>query len=111
LKLTGAAVLALETAAGSGVGKVQWRTAAQTEFPEEGQVVEFTIPDGGPQKTEVKLPVDGQLVHVRVYLPAQTQPVVVVERIGLTATGGYAARLGFWEVTRWREIGDGGGVV
>ncbi|MBN8625254.1 MAG: sulfatase [Planctomycetes bacterium] len=87
LKSTGAAVLTLETAAGSGVGKVQWRTAAQTEFPEEGQVVEFTIPDGGPRKTEVKLPVDGQLAHVRVYLPAQTQPVIV-ERIGLTATAG-----------------------
>jgi hypothetical protein len=87
LKLTGAAVLTLETASGSGVGKVQWRTAAQTEFPEEGQVVEFTIPDGGPRKTEIKLPVDGQLAHVRVYLPAQTQPVIV-ERIGLTATAG-----------------------
>ncbi|MGC3969033.1 MAG: sulfatase [Pirellulales bacterium] len=87
LKFTGAAVLTLETSAGAGVGKVQWRTANQTEFPEEGQVVEFAISDGGPKTTEVKLPIDGQLAHVRVYLPAQAQPVVV-KRIGLSATAG-----------------------
>jgi hypothetical protein len=87
LKLSGAAVLTLQTAEGSGVGKVQWRMADQEEFPAEGQVAEFTIADGGPAVTEVKLPVKGQLAHVRLYLPAQTKPVVV-ERIMLTATGG-----------------------
>lgn len=87
IKLTGAAVLKLRTASGSGLGKVQWRTADQEEFPAEGQVVEFQIPAGGMNTVEVPLPVEGSLAHVRVYLPAQDEPVVV-ESIALSATGG-----------------------
>ena len=87
LKFTGAAVLKLQTASGSGAGKVQWRTADQAEFPAEGQIVEFQIPAGGAKTVEVPLPVEGSLAHVRVYLPAQNEPVVV-ESIGLSATGG-----------------------
>ncbi len=77
----------MQTASGSGPGKVQWRTADQAEFPAEGQVVEFQIPAGGAKTVEVPLPVEGSLAHVRVYLPAQNEPVVV-ESIALSATAG-----------------------
>lgn len=87
LKLNGAAVLKLQTASGSGPGKVQWRTADQAEFPADGQIAEFQIPAGGMKTIEVPLPVEGNLAHIRVYLPAQDAPVVV-ESIALSATGG-----------------------
>jgi arylsulfatase A-like enzyme len=57
-------------ASDSGQGKVQWRTAAQEQFPADGQVVAFDVPkrEGDAwQEIAVELPVQGNLVHVRLY--------------------------------------------
>lgn len=69
--------LRLRTAAG-GEGKIQWRTADQETFPREGQVVPFRITAGDSwSEVPVALPVNGQIAHMRVYLPAQSAPVDV----------------------------------
>jgi hypothetical protein len=57
---------------------VQWRTAAQEEFPASGQVAEFAL--GASEdwlEAKVTLPVEGMLLHLRLYLPAQKNPVEI----------------------------------
>ncbi len=53
-----------------GGGKIQWRTGEQESFPAEGQTVRFEVPGGGAwQEIRVEVPVEGTLIHFRVYLP------------------------------------------
>jgi arylsulfatase A-like enzyme len=65
----------VRTSAG-GAGKIQWRTADQETFPPSGQVTGFELQPGDAwQDVTVQLPVEGQLVHFRLYLPADKSPV------------------------------------
>lgn len=59
-----------------GAGQVQWRTEDQSTFPAEGQTVPFQIPASQDwSDIAVRIPVEGQLVHLRLYLPADRAPV------------------------------------
>ena len=67
--------LRIKTHAG-GSGRLQWRTEDQELFPETGQVNSFKA-DGGWQELSVPLAVEGRLVQVRLFLPAQKQPLEI----------------------------------
>lgn len=59
-----------------GAGQVQWKTTGQSDFPQEGQKVSFSLPGGGQwQDVKVNLATDGPVQIVRVYLPAEQEPV------------------------------------
>jgi arylsulfatase A-like enzyme len=73
LRQAGPVTLRLKAQTGAGPAKVQWRTANQENFPDEGQVQEFDLNAGA--ETEVTVPVNGLLQHLRLYLPAQSQSV------------------------------------
>ena len=77
VKHSGPAVLKLRVRTGvGGTGKVQWRTADQETFPPDGQTVSFDLKGSADwQDATVELPVKGQLVHFRLYLPAERAPV------------------------------------
>jgi arylsulfatase A-like enzyme len=72
LKLTGPVTLAIESG-GAGPARVQWRTLEQEVFPAEGQVQEFTL---APGTTTVTIEA-ASVAHLRLYLPAQTEPVTL----------------------------------
>jgi hypothetical protein len=95
LKQTGPVTLRMRVrSGGGGAGKVQWRTADQEGFPATGQAVEFALPAGDAWgETRVALPVEGSLVHMRLYLPARDAPVEV-DWIALEPAGGAPQR---WE--------------
>lgn len=76
VKLTGPLQLKLRLKGEAGAGKIQWCTADQETFPEEGQVEEYTLPEGdGWQDIEVNLPVEGTSRTIRIYLPPSEKPV------------------------------------
>lgn len=85
-----------------GIGRVQWRTRGQQMFPERGQTTSFAIrggsADGEPLWREVRVPlsVDGLLIHVRLFTPAQETPVEV-DWIELWRTGRARQRVGRWD--------------
>jgi hypothetical protein len=57
---------------------VQWKTAAQDEFPREGQTVAFELSPGDQwQDVSIDLPVSGRTAIVRLYLPADRGPVEI----------------------------------
>lgn len=88
LKMKGPVTLRLRTRGAGGPAKVQWRTVEQETFPATGQTEAFEIVAGKEwsEKT-VTLPIDGVMVHVRVYIPAQKEPIEI-DRIELKpATG------------------------
>ena len=61
-----------------GAGKVQWKTADQENFPEEGQIVEYALPAGADwQDVTIDVPVRGRTAIVRLYLPATESPVEI----------------------------------
>lgn len=61
-----------------GAGQVQWKTAEQSDFPKEGQIVPFSLPGGGQwQDVEVNLPIAGPVQIIRLYLPAEQHPADV----------------------------------
>lgn len=76
LKLESPVTLTVKSSA-SGIAKVQWRTADQDEFPAEGQRAEFTLSPN--TESRVEIPVQSALVHLRLYLPAQRNPVALDE--------------------------------
>jgi hypothetical protein len=97
VKQAGPAVLKLRARAGAaGAGKVQWRTANQANFPPSGQTAAFHLPGGDWREVAVVLPAEGTIVHLRLFLPAQSRPVEVdwIELGGTAETS--AAR-----PTRW----------
>ncbi len=97
VKATGPLTLKLRARSSTGgPGKVQWTTKEQTEFPETGQTVEFTLPAGDAwQDVTVDLPVTGELRLVRLYLPADKSPVDIAS-IHYT---GKAGSLKLWNFT------------
>lgn len=76
LKHPGPVSMEIAASGSAGPARIQWRTEDQETFPEEGQVIEFTLPGGNAASTvKVELPVQGSLQHLRLYLPAQKSPV------------------------------------
>ena len=69
-----------------GKGRIQWRTAAQKQFPAEGQVISFDVPPGAEwQEVRVEVPVEGALVHVRWYPPSADR--IEIDWIRLSGAG------------------------
>ena len=97
VKATGPLTLKLRARSSTGgPGKVQWTTKEQTEFPETGQTVEFTLPAGDAwQDVSVDIPVTGDLRIVRLYLPADKSPV----EIASIHYKGKAGSLKLWNFT------------
>src|SRR5690606_2889558 len=59
-----------------GTGSVQWKTAGQENFPEQGQRVTFPVATGDDwQDLHVDLPIEGRAAILRLYLPADAGPV------------------------------------
>jgi arylsulfatase A-like enzyme len=71
-----------------GPGRIQWKTAEQTEFPAQGQTVDFSVASGPDwQDLTVAIPMEGQAGIIRIYLPAISKPVEL-ERIEFVAADG-----------------------
>jgi len=82
---TGVAFRAKSTA--GGPAKIQWRTVGQRQFP-AGQIVPFDLPaDGQWHELEIKLPVNGTLLHLRLY-PATKPGQVDIDWIRLSGKDG-----------------------
>jgi arylsulfatase A-like enzyme len=80
-----------------GKGSFAWKTVAQETFPEEGQVLDYTLlNEEGWQDVAVELPVAGTLGTLRIFLPAADAPVDV-ERIEISAGEGKVRRWVFSE--------------
>ncbi len=60
-----------------GEGLVQWRTADQRAFPPEGQSTAYKLLAGDWQAVRVPLAGDGEVIHLRLYLPATEGPVEI----------------------------------
>jgi arylsulfatase A len=99
LKHEGPVTLRLRARSGGGPAKVVWRTSDQKDFPASGQTAQFTLV-GGHQWSEVsvELPVQGTLPQLRLYLPAQRQPVEI-EWIELHPAKGEPQRWDFGKQT------------
>ena len=61
----------------SGEGKIQWRAKEQTSFPESGQVYPFSAEGGVWQEHEVEIEEKDGIVHLRLFVPQQKQPVEI----------------------------------
>lgn len=86
----------LRTAHG-GKGSLAWKTEAQETFPEEGQVIGYTLSSGEEwQDVALELPIDGTLGTLRIFIPADEGPVDV-ERIEISAGEGKSRRWVFSE--------------
>jgi arylsulfatase A-like enzyme len=71
-----------------GTGKVQWTTKDQSDFPETGQTVTFTLAPGEEwQEVNVDVPLNGELRILRLYLPAEKAPVEMVFMKASTKSG------------------------
>jgi len=52
----------------NGEGRLQWRTEGQDGFPETGQRKSFEIGGGDWRELTVPLPVEGRVIHVRLFM-------------------------------------------
>ncbi|MFA6544314.1 MAG: sulfatase [Limisphaerales bacterium] len=79
VKHAGPAVFNLRARSSTGgKGAVQWRTIGQKTFPKDGQNIAFELKPGEAwQDISVELPVEGELMHLRVFLPAAKAPVEI----------------------------------
>lgn len=86
LKIPGPVTLRLRAISEGGPAKVQWRTTEQDAFPKDGQTQTFTIPASTEgAEAAVELPINGSLLHMRLYLPA-TGKRVALDWIELRST-------------------------
>jgi arylsulfatase A-like enzyme/sugar lactone lactonase YvrE len=60
-----------------GKARLQWRTEGQELFPKNGQTKSFPVTGGDWQELKVSLPVEGRLVHVRLFLPNGKKPIEI----------------------------------
>jgi len=95
VKVPGPVVAALRVkSSDGGKGQIQWRTAAQKQFPAEGQVISFDVPPGGQwQEVRAQVPVEGALVHVRLYPPSADR--IEIDWIRLSGAGDVVAQWDF----------------
>ena len=61
----------------NGKGQIQWRTREQASFPESGQVHPFSAEGGVWQEHEVEVEEKDGIVHLRLFVPQQKQPVEI----------------------------------
>ncbi len=70
-----------------GAGRVQWKYAAQQEFPAQGQAVPFELAAGAEwQELWIDLPIEKPTQIVRLYLPLEDGPVEIQSIDYLEAT-------------------------
>ncbi len=92
-KVSGPAVITFRAqAAAGGAGKVEWLPTPQAVA--QAKSVAFQLAGNGWQEVRVTLPADGTLGIVRLYLPAQTEPVQL-DWIELKPTQGKTQRWNF----------------
>jgi arylsulfatase A-like enzyme len=60
-----------------GTGRLQWRTEGQGGFPKTGQSKSFDVTSGDWQELNVPLAVEGQLVHLRLFLSDSKRPTEI----------------------------------
>ena len=73
LKCGGPAMVKLRVKGDGGAGSIQWRTSTQPKFP-ASQRVAFDLPISGEfVDVEVKLPVEGSMIHTRLYLSPRSE--------------------------------------
>lgn len=78
-----------------GSGRVQWRSADQEVFPEEGQVVSYTLSGGGEwEDIRLSLPVKGKTGTIRLYLPA-SESALEIDSIEFSGESGSPRRWDF----------------
>ena len=61
----------------TGEGQIQWRAKRQVSFPESGQVSPFSVEGGSWQEHEVGIAEKDGIVHLRLFVPQQKQPVEI----------------------------------
>ena len=61
----------------SGEGQIQWRAKGQASFPESGQVHPFSVEGGAWQEHEVDINEKEGIVHLRLFVPQQKQPIEI----------------------------------
>ena len=82
-----------------GEGRLRWRTKSQESFPESGQTVSYKLSAGQDwQEITVVLPIRGEAGIVRLYLPAEKNPVEL-QSIQFTDENGRAKTWDFSGVT------------
>jgi arylsulfatase A-like enzyme len=79
----------------SGPGKLQWRTAEQEKFPQQGQIQDYEIKSGS-KSLVVNVPVSGVIRHVRFYPPIADGPVTIQSIRLLPAGPENAKPLAIW---------------
>jgi hypothetical protein len=96
VKMNGPIILKLRARSSvGGNGKVHWRTADQSEFPENVQTTSFTLKAGADwQNIRVELPITGVCGTVRLYLPADRAPVEI-QSIDFSSPKGESKRWSF----------------
>jgi len=61
----------------NGKGKIQWRSKGQSSFPESGQIQSFLAEGAVWQEHEVGIEEKNGIVHLRLFVPQQKQPVEI----------------------------------
>ena len=61
----------------NGKGQIQWRSKGQTSFPESGQMQSFLAEGAVWQEHEVGIEEKNGIVHLRLFMPQQKQPVEI----------------------------------
>ena len=61
----------------NGKGQIQWRSKGQTSFPESGQMQSFLAEGAVWQEHEVGIEEKNGIVHLRLFVPQQKQPVEI----------------------------------
>ncbi|MEQ1842492.1 MAG: N-acetylgalactosamine 6-sulfate sulfatase, partial [Verrucomicrobiales bacterium] len=80
-----------------GKGSLVWKTEAQETFPEEGQVIDYTLSAAEDwQDLALELPVEGTMGTLRIFLPAE-KGTVDVEMIEISAGEGKVRKWAFSE--------------
>ena len=80
----------------SGTGRLQWRTEGQDGFPESGQRKSFDVAGGDWQELSVSLPVESQLIHLRLF-PSDTKRPTEIDWIEIGTAGGKASDRKRWD--------------
>lgn len=89
-KFAGPLRIGLEVRADEGgKGRIQWRTEKQEAFPEEGQVMDYTLSGGAEwESVRLDLPVEGRAGTIRLYLPARQGGSVEIRSIRIEGAEG-----------------------
>ena len=79
-----------------GIVRLQWRNKDQKTFPPTGQSTSFDVHGGDWQELNVPLETENQVIHLRLFLPKQKQPVEI-DWIDITSQGREASTNQRWD--------------